>query len=450
MPEKLLSERQVRTAKPAAREYLLSDGGSLAARVRATRAGEASISWFFWFKWQGRTERMALGTYPEVGLAEARRRRDAARAMLKAQPPQHPVLETRRRAAEAHAKALAEASERTVRALFEDWRRTYAVKHRKDGGAEALAFFEKDVFPYVGEMKARALTRAQIAELVDRVVARGARRKANAVLALLKQVCAHGVVRGLIDVDPTYGFRQQHAGGRQAARERVLSPAELALLAERLPGSGLSEWQQAAVRLLLATGARVGELNRARWADFELEARTWTIPAENAKNGREHCVHLADFALEALAVLARYRTGPYALPSRSATEPINARALVKALRDRQREKPLPGRSKRDVGSLVLPGGNWSPHDLRRTFATRLNAMGIAPHVVERALNHRLEGVMAVYNQADYLPERRDALESWGAELARIFSRAKGSNVIPIPTLTRRRRSAGHFTGGGNV
>lgn len=448
MAEKLLTDRQLRAAQPTAKEYLLKDGGSLYARVRPAADGSAAITWQYFFKWHGKTERLSIGPYPEVSLLEARRRRDQARTLLKADPPQHPVLAARERAAAAHVKAMAEAAEKTVEGLFEDWHAVYLTHHRKDGGADARACMTRDVFPYIGGMRARTITRAHVSALIDRILARGARRQANIVLALVKQMFAHGVVRGLVDADPTYGFTKKHAGGRERSRERVLSLAELAELARKLPAAGLGEPQQAAVKLLLATGVRVGELNLARWSDVELEAASWHIPKENTKNGRAHLVHLAPFALEQLQALARFRVNDYLMPSRNTGKdgrpaaPIEDKALAKALRDRQRAEPLKGRSRKHVGALQLAAGDWSPHDLRRTFATRLADLGIAPHVIERALNHTMQGVMAVYNRNEYLPERRAALEAWGAELAGIFTRPAGVNVVDlVPQLVRQRRRA---------
>jgi integrase len=438
MAKELLTDKQLRAARARAKEFLLVDGASLYARVRKTRDGGTSITWQFYFKWGGKTERLSIGPYPEVSLASARRRADEARQQLAADPPEHPVLAKREREASAHATALAKSRERTVRGLFDDWETVYLAHHRKDRGAHAREFMEHDVFPFVGELRATAITRADIADTVDRIVARGARRKANAVLATLKQMFAHGVVRGIVPTDPCYGFTRRHAGGEERSRERVLSLEELADLARALPQSGLGEPLQAAVRLLLATGARVGELNQARWEHVNLQASTWHIPKEHAKNGREHLVHLSAFAREQLATLAGFRVSAYLLPSRKTDAPIDDKALSKALRDRQRKKALKGRSTAHVGTLRLAGGDWSPHDLRRTFATRLADLGTLPHVIERALNHTMQGVMAVYNRNDYLPERRRALEAWGAELERIFAKARGNVVDLIPTLARRR------------
>jgi integrase len=431
MAEKLLTDRALRQAKPPTdkSETLLADGGSLYARVRATAAGEASITWQYFFKWHGRTERLSIGPYPEVTLLEARRRRDEARAGLKSDPPRHPVHEARARAEAAHNKVLAEASERTVRGLFDDWQRVYLEHHRKDKGAQALDYLERDVFPLIGERRARSVTRTDISRIIDEILARSARSTANKVLSLLKQMFAHGWVRGVVDEDPTARFSTQHAGGEEKSRERALSFDELAELAQKLPACDLAKAYQAALLLQLATAARSGELELAKKAEFDLAAHTWTVPREHSKNGREHLVHLSAFALEQLAVLWPYATSDWLLPSRKPAAAIAPKTLAKAVRDRQRSVPLKGRTKA-AATLLLAGGEWTPHDLRRTFSTRAPDLGVAPHIIERCLNHTMQGVMAVYNRNDYLQERRAALDAWGARLSRIFN-APAANVVPF-------------------
>lgn len=439
MAEKLLTDKELRSAKAGDKEYLLADGGSLYARVRRAVDGSATLTWQYFFKWEGKTERLSIGPYPAVSLLSARQRRDEARAQLKSDPPQHPVLAARQRVAAAQAKVSAEAAERTVRQLYDDWHQVYLAHHRKDGGARVLECLEHDVFPFIGHRRARTITRADISAVLDRMLARDVRRKANVILALLKQMFAHGVVRGYVDADPTYAFTKKHAGGKERSRERVLSVEELQDLAKRLPQAGLGDARQAAVRFLLATGARVGEFNKARWAD--ISANVWTIPKEHSKNGREHQVHLSAFAQAQLEILAGLRVNDWLMPSRKDDAPIDEKALSKALRDRQLVKPLKNRSAKHVGALRLAGGDWSPHDLRRTFATRLADLAVPPHVIERCLNHTMQGVMAVYNRNDYLPERRAALDAWGVELERIFTPAE-SNILDLtPRLTAKRRGA---------
>jgi integrase len=433
----MLTDKEVRAARPRAKGYYLRDGKSLYCRVRKTSDGASKV-WQFFFRWNGKTERFSLGAFPDVPLAEARPRRDAARDELSADPPRHPVIELKRREQEALAKMHADAAEKSVHELFDDWQEVYLAKNRKDGGAECRAVFELDVFSVVGNLKAREIKRHHVAGLIGRPLKRGARRRANILLAMLKQFFSQALVRGFIDADPTAGFTRQHAGGKEAPRTRALTVPEIRQLAEKLPNSGLAETQQAAIKLLLATGARVGELNKSTWDEFDIDAGTWNIPAVHTKESREHFVHLSDFAKEQLTILRRFRgKGGHVLLSVKSKTPIEDKALTKAVRDRQRDVPHKGRSTRYAGTLKLSGGDWCIHDLRRTMATRMGDLGILPHIVEKCLSHKMVGVMAVYNHQDYLPERKAAFSAWGDQLQRLFSSGSGNIIELAPARVAR-------------
>ena len=169
--------------------------------------------------------------------------------------------------------------------MFEKWDKLHLQRAFKDGGAEARRHFAKDILPMFGDLPADALTRAHVARVVDAALERNAPRSALMVLTFLRQLCRWGMSRGYLETDPTGAFRKASIP-INGPRERVLSDAELRELARRLPEAGLPLWAPPAVGLLLATAARVGELLRARWDDFDPERREWTIPAENTQNGR--------------------------------------------------------------------------------------------------------------------------------------------------------------------
>lgn len=437
MAERLLTEKHLQAAKPDAnRDVYLTDGGGLYARVLAGyETREKRIAFQYRYKIDGRTRYFPCGTYPHTSLAEARRARDTARK--RRDQGIDPLGEQRRSRAERRAKEQADALEKTVRGLFEDWERRYLKGKWKDAGALARQFLESDVLEHIGSVRARDVTRAQVVEVIDRVTDRGAKRKANAVLSLLKQMFAWGLARGVVETDPTHGLKREHAGGTEKPRERNLSPDEITDLAKRLPNAKLPLRVQAALWLLLATGARVGEFTKAQWSEFDLTGNTWEIPAERSKNGKPHIVHLSGFALDWLKRLAEAGTGRLLFEGRSAGTPVSEKWIGKCIRDRQRTKALRGRTKK-TGVLLLDGGEWRIHDLRRTMASRMGDLGIAPHVIEKCLNHALEGILRVYQHQEYLPERRAAFERWGAELARLSSgEGAESNVLPMQRKARR-------------
>lgn len=442
MPEKNLTDRELQTARRSTteKEYLLNDGGGLYARVRPSQASDDNaMAWLYVFRQGGRLYRHHLGAYPKTSLKRARELHEQARAIVNAggNPIEARRAEEQERAARAAAaldSAQALSRRMSVEALFAVWREQYLAHERKDGGAGLALMFQTHVLPRLGRRPAEEIQPADVADVIEAIVRDGKRRTANMVMAALKQMFQYALVKGRVRANPAGLFTKKHAGGTEAPRTRFLSAEEIAELENRFPESGLEEPQRAALRLLLATGARMGELVHARWEHLDLAHGTWTIPAEHSKNGQQHLVHLSGFALAQVATLKAFARGPYLLTSsRSEGGAIDVKSLTKAVHDRQRTAALKNRTRR-VQSLCLPGGPWTPHDLRRTMVTHMNALGVPYFVVEKCVNHRMDGMLAVYNQHDYLEERRRAYELWGARLAELMQPQSRAAVPAIATL----------------
>lgn len=414
MVENKLTDKTLRSIKPTDSERQIGDGGGLWVRVLPQSKG-GSISFYYRFQFAGKEQRFNCGSYPEVSLAEARQKRNHARNDVRAGiNPLHKLQVQRTEAAAAIAIKLAEKS---VDDLFDDWQTVYLSAHHKDGGKFVKGAYDYDVRPVIGTMKARDVRLPHVIQVIDRILDRGARRKANQVLAMLRQMFRHGIGRGLVDTDPTLGMTKKQAGGHEKPVDRYLSFDEIRELDQKLSASGMPVRMQAGVRLLLATGARVGELLKARWSDVDMKSGTWKIPPENAKNGLPHTVHLSEFARRQLSVIESFREGVYLFPGRIVGAPLSDKTLSKAVRDRIRTTPLKKRSPR-VGTLLLAGGEWSPHDLRRTMATLMGDLGVIPHVIERCINHKQQGIVGVYQRQEYMAERKQAFEMWGEALDR--------------------------------
>lgn len=267
-------------------------------------------------------------------------------------------------------------------------------------------------------MMARSVRVNHVVQVIDRILGRQARRTANMALSSMRQMFRHGLGRGFVELDPTFTLSKKHAGGTAPPVERNLTVDEITELATKMPAAGLPERFRAAVWLLLATGARVGELSKSKRHEFDSGKKTWQIPAQNSKNGRAHLVHLSSFALKQLKTLEKLAEGEFVLAGRVPGTHVDNRTISKAIRDRIRAKPLSGRKPR-AAILLLSGGEWSVHDLRRTFASRVGDLGIAPHIIERCLNHAQAGIVKVYQQQEYLAERKAAFDKWGAKLSKL-------------------------------
>ena len=224
-------------------------------------------------------------------------------------------------------------------------------------------------------------------------------------------------------------MKKSSFGGEERARDRTLSKTEIGELFSRLPGSGLAPPIQAALRLILATGVRAGEMINAKWDDIDKKQREWRLP--ETKTGVSHLVHLSDFALEQLATLEAVRTGTYLIQGRRENSPYVRTALAKLIQERVTVgRALKGRSVTHAGKLALSGGDWTLHDLRRTMASRMQDIKIMPHVIERCLNHTPPSkIVRTYQTSDYMRERREAYIAWGRQLALI--EAGKTNVIAL-------------------
>lgn len=437
MASKQLSAAQVRNAKPTDKEFLLADGDGLFLRVRPSGARE----WIHVYSFAGRRPKIALGSLDVVSLADARLHADKIRTML-AQGLDPQLERKRHEAAQIAERQLIEAhaARLTLAALFERWH-SVELSRRKDSGLEVRRCFAKDVIPALGAMPIEDITRGQIAELLDTVAKRGARIVARNLLGDLRQMYGYAIKRGFCENDPTSHLKRDDFG-RKVERSRVLSEAEVRSLAQLLPMAGMQESSVHAIWALLATGARVGEISSARLADIDLAAGVWVIPAENAKNAKEHRVYLSTFAkahIGALIERAERLGAKWLLPAKnpngsgSRWGAVCSKSLSKQIGDRQRgedEKPMKGRSPH-ITALELPGGRWTAHDLRRTAATLMGALGVRPDVIEKCLNHVEQNrLVRIYQRQQLVEEQCAAWALLGDRLA-LLTRTDASNVVTI-------------------
>lgn len=409
-----LTDRQIKVAKPLPdRDTYLADGAGLRLRIlkQPDPTKPSARLWVLRFKMHGKEETYNLGSYPLTSLKKARDKALEARRLIEEGKHPRRVLEEQHR--------LDQASSRTLQNLFDDWMRVYIETHRKR--PEYVRDMLGEILDKLGKVALSQLNLDHIRPVLDAIVERGARVKANRILSLLKQMFAHGEARGLLAQNPMASLKRQHVGGREDTSKRFLSDEEIRTLIAALPASGLSAQLQATTLILLATGARTQELRLASWSDVNLKKREWRIPKENSKNGLPHLIHLSPFAAKQFKRLDPNTGSAFVLASRRLEDkPISDKTLHKALRDRQTDTPLANRTSNSE-ALKLPGGEWSPHDLRRTMATHLGEMGIGLHIIEKMLNHKLEGILAVYQRSEWLPERKQAFEQWGHKLQKLTS-----------------------------
>jgi integrase len=441
---------EIRKAESGERSSTINDGGGLVLRKRGGH-------WFWYFRttspetkrdvWISLAER---SPYPNTSLADARETAKAYR--VKADSGIDPQEERRRdiaaKAAEKEAQAEAQLRTLTIRTLFARWRETdlaLVVKGenrsgRKDGGAYVEQQFERHVFPHIGDIQATNVRRADIMAVLDAIKLQGANRTANIILALLRQMFRFAAKRDLIQGDPTFGIDKRDAGGKDNERDRILSEPEIRELAAKVPTANLNPRTEAALWLLLATAARVGELIKAEWSHVDAMARVWTIPAENSKNGKAHQIQLSDLALTWFEKLAALRTNAvWVFPNIMEQSHVCTKTINKQFSDRQRtpEQRMSNRAS-NTTALALSGGKWVPHDLRRTAASLMQSLDVSTDVIDRCLNHTEQNkVTRTYQRNEMIPQRTEAFRKLGAHLE-ILARTDTENVV---TLTSRKKRA---------
>lgn len=410
------------------------DDGGLRGKVRCSTRSKngVSVTFVFRYKWEGKTKDYPCGTWPGGSLADIRKTRDAAKAKI--QDGLDPGLERKATALQnrvEQAQSVAQLEEKlardTTHDLFEYWN-TIELSKRRDGGKETIRGFRKDVLPVIGHLRAEDVSKADVMKIVDAVLARGSNRMAKRFLSELRQMFGFGLDREIIDADPTARIKKDRIGGKDVIRTRHLSESEIRELRAKMPDANFTHTTVCALWIMLSTCCRVGEISRARWEDLNLDAGTWKIPKDHAKNGRELVVYLSDFAKEQFQRLETYKThDDWMFPDRTGTSHVSTKSISKQVGDRQRLTAMKNRTQA-TATLLLSNGHWTPHDLRRTGATIMGNLGVQPDVIEKCLNHTEESKLKrTYQQQALVEEQRDAWRLLGNRLALVVN--PSDNVV---------------------
>lgn len=304
----------------------------------------------------------------------------------------------------------------TVEALFLEFYTRFIKVHRKDP-VEVERMFNKDVLPAIGGIKLKDITRRDIlSKVLDPITDRGAGTQANKTLSILKQMFDFAVERDLMQGNPISTAKKKNVGGIEKPRTRALEFEELIQVFERLPKLGVSSQVIYALKFIALTGCRPIEVTGAQWHEFDFEKMLWIIPAERVKQNkggdRIHKVPITQnmiIMLDELRASFSYLGSKFVFPSTTCfqsepgKQPIDRHSLSRAVNRKLKE---------------LGVAKFVPHDLRRTMATRLGDedIGTDPIVVEKILNHQLQGMQKVYNLQEYMEQRRRVLKEWSEKL----------------------------------
>jgi integrase len=408
-----LTAKSVENVKPPEKGRLqLWDSALPAFGLRITERGKKS--WVVMYRYRDRQRRMTLGSYPAFSLAEAREEaRATLRAVERGEDPAAEKKEAKRKPPTLFADSV------------EEFIELYA-KPKNRGWAESRRLLMNNVAPHFKYMTIHDVTRHHVIDVLDGIIARGAPTQANRTLAAIRKLYNWSMDRGLIDHNPVLGLKPPV---KETSRDRVLTDPEVrkvwAVWEEM-------EWPFGPLfKLLLLTGQRRSEVASMKWSDIDFENNIWTIPREIAKNDRTHDVPLSSLILEIINSVPQI-AGRDLLFSTTRRTPVSGF----------------GKLKRQIDE-TSGVENWRLHDLRRTAASGMARLGVAPHVVEKILNHSsgtISGVAAIYNRHGYEKEKKQALETWSKYLIELFSTTPQSKGAEVDLRKNANNRCGWTTG----
>ena len=402
-----LTDREVRAAKPREKPYRVADGGGLHLQVQPTGAR----LWRYRYEFGGKEKMLALGSYPEVTLAQAREAREAARRLLR----QHrdPAVEKRLQ----RAAAVAQHGQ-TFEGMARAWHQQNAPGWSPRHAWDVLNSLEVYAFPVLGPLPVRAITPPMVLNMLRAIETRPAVETAHRVRQRVSAVFVHAIASGLAEQDPAAVVKpalKPVQRGRQPAASTLEEARAVLEAAEASPAHPAT---RLGLRLLALTVVRPGELRAARWSEFELEGPEpmWRVPAERMKMKREHWVPLAPEAVQVLEAMRRLSgTGELVFPSaRHAHRPMSENA---------------------IGYLLNRSGfhgRHVPHGWRATFSTVMNERHRPDRqVIDLMLAHAPEDkVEGAYNRALHMDRRRELAREWAGLL--LEGQPAAADLVGLP------------------
>ena len=447
-----LTVKQLEALTPSSKSQKLSDGKSLWGVVKVDKDDSVSVAFYWRFRHSGKHHDYFCGTWKKgVSLPSIRKERDRAAEILSTgKNPAYERQLVKEQAVLKQKEALAKieankAALRTVGTALEHWFKSSEILGRKDKGAYLKRAIDKDILPKLKDVPLTEVTKTMLADILHEVAARPAPVMANRLHAGLNQFFKYCCdEREWILKNPLDGTKRAKIGGKEPPRERTLCDSidpnkhELKELLAALDKAKLQDSTKATLWIMLSTACRIGEITRASWNDIDLDEKTWTIPAENSKNGRQHIINLSDFALSHFTTLQETSgKSAWVLPASRSDGPVCVKSITKQVGDRQREVRLKGRSK-SLGALRLSGGHWTPHDLRRTAATLMGHCGVLEEIIERCLNHTEESKLKrTYQRQEPRQQMREAWELLGQRIEALLA----ETPVTVGMFSKNKRAA---------
>ena len=390
------------TGKATGDKY--TDGGGMYLLVKAP-----GKYWRMDYSFQGKRKTLALGVYPSVTLAKARQRRDKAREQLA--DGVDPGIAKRE-----EKRAKADAAANTFEAVSREWLVKTSNKRAAVTQAKVTSWLEKDVFPFIGKLPIASIKAKDVLdEVARRMEARGIHESAHRIVQICSQVFRYAVAVGVVERDVTADLKGALAAVEKANYAAITEPKQVGQLMRSIYAYAGHPCAVAGLKLSPLVFVRPGELRAAEWAEMDLDAAEWRIPAAKMKMKVEHVVPLSRQAVDILRALQPFTGhGRYVFPSiRTGERCMSENTINAALR-----------------------GMGYPKDVMTAHGFRAMARTIMDEVLEERtdlIEHQLAHMVKdpngrAYNRTAHLPARRAMMQRWADYLDKLRI---GAEVIPL-------------------
>ncbi|MFT4271554.1 MAG: tyrosine-type recombinase/integrase [Pantoea sp.] len=385
----LLSDIQIKRAKPKEKPYTLNDGAGLSLLIDVN----GSKGWRFRYRFIGKPKMISFGVYGEISLVEARRKRDEARALLaKGINPSE--------ARKAEKIALCFSHENNFESVAREWHSSKKASWSEGYAKEVLNCLERDIFTYIGHRPIDQIEPLELLTVLQKIEKRGALEQASKVRRRCGEVLRYAVVTGRAK----YNFAPDLVIALNKPKQNhypFLTEQEIPAFVKALDSYQGSLLTKYATQLLMLTGVRTVELRAAEWKEFDLHNALWEIPKERMKKRRPHLVPLSTQAVEILEKL-QVISGKYQLvfPGRNDVR-----------------KPMSDASINKVIKMLGYHGRLTGHGFRHMMSTILHEHGFESAWIEIQLAHvDKNSIRGTYNHAQYISGRKKMLQYYSDHL----------------------------------
>ncbi|MCB1949425.1 integrase arm-type DNA-binding domain-containing protein [Nitrosomonas sp.] len=397
-----LTDITIRNAKPDTKTKKLFDERGLYLEI--SPAG--GKWWRLKYRFNDKEKRISLGVYPDVGLKDARDRRDEARKLLA-----NGIDPSENR--KAMKSARKERSANSFEVIAREWYAKYSNTWAKNHSERIIRRFERDIFPWIGGRPIAEINAPELLSVVRRIESRGALETSHRALSNCGQVFRYAVATGRTERDPSGDLRGALPPVKGTHFAATTDPKRVGEILRALDGYEGTLTVRCALRLAPLVFVRPGELRNAKWADIDLEVAEWRYLV--TKTNTQHIVPLARQAIEILLELQPLTgNSQYVFPSaRSFIRPMSDNAILAAMR-----------------RLGIDKEEMSGHGFRAVARTILDEiLGVRPDFIEHQLAHAVRDPNGrAYNRTAHLPERRKMMQQWADYLDKLKT---GAEIIPI-------------------